>query len=787
MKIRIKDDRLYSKLNFFLCHWPILLILSAWFIFASPYFLQGKVPYSSTYQVNHFSPWSTYEKFWGPVKNGAMPDVISQIYPWKHFTVETWKSGQVPLWNPYSFSGTPHLANYQSAVFSLANILFLFLPFVDGWSILVLLQPLLAGVFTYIFCRAILISKPGSTISSIAFMFCGFLTTWMGYGTLGYAILFLPLAFFCIEKYYQTYRSRFLFLLSLTIPLSFFSGHFQSSLYFFLFILFYALHKFILNKKIASFTLIALSIFFGLLISMPQLLPSIESYLQSFRSDIFQKTEAIPLDYLPTFIAPDFFGNPVTRNDWYGHYAEWSSYIGVLPLLLAAYSFVRRRYSVTIFFTLAALAAILLAFDSFLLTLIVKLKIPVLSTSAASRAIVLFSFSAAILSGIGLDLLIEDLKNRRKKFFTVWTLLGLCIFVLLWIIVIFKINLPEDKTNIARSNLLLPTALFLGSFGALMIGMLVSKSRLFLISLFLIFLTMFDLVRFAVKWQPFDPRELVYPEIPVTKQFTHIAGSERSIGNYGAEVSVYYHLPSVEGYDAVYIRRYGQFLASISDGKIKDSYRSVAQFPKNSALTSRAVQLLGIKYVIHKRSDDNTSWTFPFWLYPKGEFKLKWEDDRYQIFENSKINPRVSLVSSYTVQKDSQKILDKLFSDSFNPRENVVLEQDPMLDNKLSLSGIARIDQYTPNKIKVNVNSLSKAILTLSDAYYPGWKAFVDAEEVPIYRANFAFRAVVLPAGSHEVTFVYDPLSFRSGLYLSVMGLFGVFFLLLLSKKNLFR
>src|SRR5579883_895851 len=90
--------------------WPILIIFSVWFIFSYPYFLQHRVPFPSTYAVNFFPPWSAYHLYDGPVKNNAMPDVIDQIFPWKQFTIESLKQGQIPLWNPFSFSGTPHLA-----------------------------------------------------------------------------------------------------------------------------------------------------------------------------------------------------------------------------------------------------------------------------------------------------------------------------------------------------------------------------------------------------------------------------------------------------------------------------------------------------------------------------------------------------------------------------------------------------------------------------------------------------------------------------------------------------
>jgi uncharacterized membrane protein YfhO len=56
----------------------------------------------------------------------------------------------------------------------------------------------------------------------------------------------------------------------------------------------------------------------------------------------------------------------------------------------------------------------------------------------------------------------------------------------------------------------------------------------------------------------------------------------------------------------------------------------------------------------------------------------------------------------------------------------------------------------------------------LTDLFYPGWKAFSGGRELPIYRANALFRAVFLPAGTHEVEFHYRPASFAIGVSVSV-------------------
>lgn len=763
---------------------PILTILIVWFIFASPYFIKGLVPFPSTYQVNNFAPWSTNEKFWGPVKNGAMPDIITQIYPWKYFAIQTFKTGQIPLWNPYSFSGTPHLANYQSAVLSPFNLLFFIFSFIDAWSLLVLLQPLLAGFFVYLFVRSLNVSKIGSIISALSFMFCGFITVWMGYGTLGYAILFLPLALFAIEKYFISQKIRYLLILTLSVPLSFFSGHFQISVYFILFILSYILFKFLLTKDRKTTLNILMYSGFGLLISSLQLVPSIESYTQSLRSALFEKGEAIPWQYLPTFLAPDFFGNPVTRNDWFGHYAEWNAYIGVLPFMFAIYSFIRNKGSQTLFFFTLGIISLLLAFDTPLLTLLISLHLPVLSTSAASRIIVLYSFSFAVLAGFGLDQLVKDFARKRIKQFLLWIGIFSLIFFILWVIIIFKLFMPMEKIAIAKSNLLLPTLLFLISSVVIVSSRYIVSKKIHIFSALFLLIVIFDMLRFANKWMPFDPKKLVFPDMPATNYFSKISGYERVIGNLGGEAVIYYQLPSTEGYDALYNKRYGEFISSIQDGKIKTPSRSVVLFPKSGIYTPQAINLLGIRYIIHKFSDGRASWTFPFWTYPDGTFKLIYNDSKYEIYENKKAFPRAFLADKYEVIANPQKTVDTLFNKNFDSRSTAILEENPNFSINKNNEGNVRIIQYKPDTIDLVVNSKFNSLLILTDNYYPGWKAEIDGKSVPIYKANYTFRAIPITSGQHRVNFTYDPNSFRLGLYLAITGIFGVIVATVLLRKK---
>jgi hypothetical protein len=76
----------------------------------------------------------------------------------------------------------------------------------------------------------------------------------------------------------------------------------------------------------------------------------------------------------------------------------------------------------------------------------------------------------------------------------------------------------------------------------------------------------------------------------------------------------------------------------------------------------------------------------------------------------------------------------------------------------------------TPARLRFEVKSRGGGPLVLMDAFDGGWHATVDGHRVPIYRANFAFRAVRVPPGAHEVEFVYRPAAVTAGIASSAAG-----------------
>jgi uncharacterized membrane protein YfhO len=62
----------------------------------------------------------------------------------------------------------------------------------------------------------------------------------------------------------------------------------------------------------------------------------------------------------------------------------------------------------------------------------------------------------------------------------------------------------------------------------------------------------------------------------------------------------------------------------------------------------------------------------------------------------------------------------------------------------------------------------------LTDVWYPGWVCEVDGEPAQVYRADYAFRAVGVTAGTHTVVFRFEPASYRRGRLVSLCALGAV-------------
>jgi len=104
-------------------------------------------------------------------------------------------------------------------------------------------------------------------------------------------------------------------------------------------------------------------------------------------------------------------------------------------------------------------------------------------------------------------------------------------------------------------------------------------------------------------------------------------------------------------------------------------------------------------------------------------------------------------------------------ADDFDPAKTVILESGQPLHTQPTSA--LSILQYDLDTVTIGVKTDQPGYLVLSDAYYPGWQATVDGQPAAIERANYAFRAVYVPAGEHGVQFIFKPLIWKVGLGVS--------------------
>jgi len=74
--------------------------------------------------------------------------------------------------------------------------------------------------------------------------------------------------------------------------------------------------------------------------------------------------------------------------------------------------------------------------------------------------------------------------------------------------------------------------------------------------------------------------------------------------------------------------------------------------------------------------------------------------------------------------------------------------------------GVTRISGH---QVHIQANSPGEGLLVFNESYDPGWRAFVEGRQVPVFRVNAVVQGVVVPAGPHEVRLVYYPAGLRVG------------------------
>lgn len=786
------------------------------------FFFQRQVPFPANLLVSFYSPWQNYE--WSGYPNGPANkpigfDNLRIFYPFKKLTIDQLKQGQWPLWNPYNFSGSIHLATYQSAVFYPLNLFYFILPLIDAWSLLVILQPILSGFFMYLFLKELKLSFKAVLFGSIAFAFSGWMLAWLEEDlVVEHSALWLPLILYSEEKIIQKFSKFNFFLLVTAITSCILAGFLQLTLYVLLTALAWAIFRLFSFKKI-DFKIIfpiLLSFLFSLLLSSIHLWPAMEAYFSSPRRLVDVKflfeEYLMPPQHLITFLAPDFWGNPAVYNHiGTGFYHEKIIYFGITAFLFALSALLFKSSNRPLnFYKWFSLLTLALGFYP-VGWLLYFSRLPLLSVLIPSRIFFLSTFGFCILSSFGLHFYLQDKINWRQWLSLL--LVNVVLFISLWFVVLrFKCYLfPHGCNQFSLNNLILPTALFIISSFLIFFPWLITKispyffgfnySKCKTISFFgLITLCFFSSFYFANKYLYFSERRFVFPQVPAFTKLKELAGINRVWG-YGngyieKNTNAYYNLFIPGGYDALFPQRYGELLytqekegqitAQINRGFADLKQASEREKFSDNWYRQRLLSLLGVKYVLEAKGGLGKEWQTQEDRFPQEYFRLSWEDEKFRIWEYKLALPRAFLVSDYLVENDPQKIVDSLFAPRFDLRQKIILEEkSPLkLDSRDLTDQKVDFLKYSPNFIELATNASSSSLLFLSDNYYPGWQALVDQKPTKILRANYSFRAIAVPPGQHRIIFSYQPLSFFWGLRVSLLSLFIFSTYLIFAKKK---
>lgn len=200
-----------------------------------------------------------------------------------------------------------------------------------------------------------------------------------------------------------------------------------------------------------------------------------------------------------------------------------------------------------------------------------------------------------------------------------------------------------------------------------------------------------------------------------------------SIPTFASASTSYYH-NTIGGYHAAKLMRYQELIER--------------QF--SSAINEDVLDMLNTKYVI--TADD------------QGNQRTQ---NRSTAAGNAWIVNRITYVDN--AEEEMQAL------NSFDPMEIAVIHKEfkGLIDStNVGTSRNAKIElvDYRPDHLVYEYSAPMNVIAVFSEVYYDkGWKAFVDGEEIPYFRANYVLRGAQLPGGNHKLEFKFEPRSYYMG------------------------
>ena len=459
------------------------------------------LPTENLYQYEPYATYREVVKAPDVPQNHLVSDLVLQNMQWKLFTRQSISEGEIPLWNPYQFSGIPFLAAGQQSTLYPFSLLYYILPIAASYGWFTVVQLWLAGAFMYFFLRGLGIGRFGGTVAGVTYQLSAFFVINAVFPMIMGAAVWLPLLLLMIEF---TIRQRPLLGRPASLPwvavgavalgCNIFAGHPEITYYTLLIMAYYAAVRLfirwrretvlqpILKRGLWLVAMVALGIGLG----AAQFLPLFEFVSMNWRSERSSINTVLSYAHPPRdvlqFALPNFYGNPahhsyfdwftlqtvpvtvnsqdetITHTEWgMKNYVESALYVGILPLLLAAYALLHawtqrrndetgNRLPTILIFTLLALVALTFMFGLPTYRLIYLLP-GINQLNTPFRWIFAVTVAVAVLAGYGAHALIgQPTKLARRLGLLLTSLGGLVLAGLL----VSRVFYPQIETLVAR-------------------------------------------------------------------------------------------------------------------------------------------------------------------------------------------------------------------------------------------------------------------------------------------------------------------------------------------------
>ena len=288
-----------------------------------------------------------YPLWSNPVSAGE--DDIIYYYPLRKMVGQALREGRLPLYNELEATGTPLMADPQSAVLHPATWLFAAIDAKLAFSLSIFLAFSLAGGGAFVYLRRLGLSRPAATFGATAFMFCGFMVGHRVHLSMIHTACWLPWCLWCIENMRAGRRWQAMCWLAPIGFLAITAGHWPTLIQMSIVVAAYLLLR---GRPLAKTLLFAgAAMLLAAAMAWPQVQQTAELLGQTTRQRIgyamagensFFPASGV-LAFFPMLMGsrtPNFF-----PQSWWGpwHLCETLGYVGLATLALAAAGWWRLR------------------------------------------------------------------------------------------------------------------------------------------------------------------------------------------------------------------------------------------------------------------------------------------------------------------------------------------------------------------------------------------------------------------------------------------------------------